>query len=289
MSSRRIGRTPPRQISAVDAVVPAPSVHIVRSRALAIGLALVAAPAYALHGIDAGDIDRNAAACTDFFDFANGAWRASHPIPDYMDRWSRRWESGEINKEHVRDILAEVSKRQDWPAGSPEQLSGDFYAACMDETQVNQLGAKPVQPLLDEIRAIKTKADLQRTLGHLHDVGVAVPFGVSASQDLHDPTQVIAHIGAGGLGMPDRDYYLKPDARFVEARAKYRTHVAKMFELAGAKPAAAAQASATVFAFEKRLAEASLDNVALRDPRQQDHKTAFADLAKLTPDFDWNA
>jgi len=289
MSSRSVGRRSPRQKSAVDAVVSSRSLWTLRSRALAIGLALVAAPAYALHGIDAGDIDRNAAACTDFFDFANGAWRASHPIPDYMDRWSKRWESGEVNKEHVRDILVEVSKRQDWPAGSPEQLSGDFYAACMDETHVNQLGAKPAQPLLDEIRAIKSKADLQRTLGHLHDIGVAVPFGVSASQDLHDPTQVIAHIGAGGLGMPDRDYYLKPDKRFVEARAKYRTHVAKMFELAGAKPAAAEQASATVFAFEKRLAEASLDNVALRDPRQQDHKTAFADLAKLTPDFDWNA
>ena len=289
MSNRCVGRASSRQISAVRAVVPPKSFRLLRTRALALGLALVAAPAWALHGIDAADIDRNAAACTDFFEYANGAWRASHPIPDYMDRWSKRWESGELNKEHVRDILAEVSKRQDWPAGSPEQLSGDFYAACMDETQVNALGVKPAQPLLDEIRAIKSKADLQRVIGHLHDVGVAVPFGVAPSQDLHDPTQVIAHIGAGGLGLPDRDYYLKPEARFVEARAKYLTHVAKMFELAGAKPATAKQAAETVFAFEKRLAQASLDNVALRDPTQQDHKTKFTDLAKLTPDFDWNA
>jgi endothelin-converting enzyme/putative endopeptidase len=254
-----------------------------------LAFAVTTTPALALHGIDPGDINRNGAACTDFFDYANGAWRAQHAIPDYMDRWSKRWESGEVNKEHVRDILAEVSTRKDWPTGSAEQLSGDFYAACMDESRVNELGAKPVQPLLDEVRAIKAKADLQRTIGHLHDLGVFVPFGLAAQQDLHDPTIVIAHLTAGGLGMPDRDYYLKPEPRFVEARAKYRAHVAKMFELAGAKAEAAKQASATVFEFEKRLALASLDNVALRDPKQQDHKTTFADLSKQVPAFDWAA
>jgi putative endopeptidase len=249
----------------------------------------VALPAYAQHGIDAGDIRRDGAACNDFFDYANGSWRAAHPIPDYMDRWSRRWESGEINKEHVRDILAEVSKKSDWPKSSAEQLSGDFYAACMDEGQINGLGIKPVQPLLNEVRGLKTRADVERTIAHLHDVGLSVPFGLMPAQDLHDPTQVIAHLTAGGLGLPDRDYYLKPEKRFVDARAKYLEHVAKMFELAGEKPDAAKAGAATVFAFEKRLAEASLDNVALRDPAQQDHKTHFADLDKLVPNFNWAA
>ena len=243
--------------------------------------------AAAQHGIDANDIQRDAKPCDDFFAYANGAWRAAHAIPDYMDRWSRRWESGEINKEHVRDILADVAQKTDWPKGSAEQLSGDFYAACMDDKQIDALGLKPVQPLLDEIRAIKTKADVQHTLEHLHDIGIAVPFGLFAAQDLHDPTRVIAHLSAGGLGLPDRDYYLKPEQRFVEAREKYHEHVQKMLELAGEKPAAAKADAATVFAFEKRLAEASLDNVALRDPTQQDHKTKFADLDKLVPDFDW--
>ncbi|MEO5561177.1 MAG: M13 family metallopeptidase, partial [Dokdonella sp.] len=255
---------------------------------LAAALAATLGSAYAAHGIDTDDINKGAAACTDFFEFANGTWRANHPIPDYMDRWSKRWESGEINKEHVRDILADVAKRTDWSAGTPEQLSGDFYAACMDETKVNELGARPVQPLLDEVRAIKSKADVQHMIGRLHDLGVSVPFAVSAGQDLHDPTQMVAHLGAAGLGMPDRDYYLKTEKRFVEAREKYSTHVAKMFELAGATPAAAKQDSATVFAFEKRLAEASLDNVALRDPTQQDHKTRFADLSRVAPDFAWS-
>jgi len=256
---------------------------------LAISFALVSATAYAQHGIDASDINRDGAPCTDFYDYANGAWRAAHAIPDYMDRWSKRWQSGEVNKEHVRDILTEVSARSDWPKGSAEQLSGDFYAACMDETQVEKLGAKPVQPLLDEVRAIRTKAELQRVIGHLHDVGLAVPFGIAPAQDLHEPTQVIAEVGPNGLGMPDRDYYFKPDARFVEARDKYRIHVTKMFELAGAKPGAAKQMAETVFAFEKRLAGAQLDNVELRDPGKQDHKMTFAELAKLAPDFDWAA
>ena len=261
----------------------------IRPKVLFLACAAFSVSAYAQHGIDANDIDRNGAACNDFFGYANGAWRAAHPIPDYMDRWSRRWESGEINKEHVRDILAEVSKKADWPRGSAEQLSGDFYAACMDEGRIDALGVKPAQPLLDEVRALKTRADVQRAIEHLHDIGVAVPFGLMPAQDLHDPTQMIAHLTAGGLGLPDRDYYLKPEQRFVEARAKYQTHVTKMFELAGAKPAAAKADAATVFAFEKRLAEASLDNVALRDPTQQDHKTRFADLDKLAPSFAWAA
>ncbi|MFC4822119.1 M13 family metallopeptidase [Dokdonella ginsengisoli] len=263
--------------------------RILRARVVAACLFATAGPVWAVHGIDPSDIDRNADACTDFFQYANGAWRANHPIPQYMDRWSKRWESGELNKERVRDLLADMAARRDWPAGSPEQLSGDFYAACMDESHVDELGLKPAQPLLDEIAAIKARADVQRTIGRLHEIGVGVPFKIVVAQDLHDPTRVIAHVDAGGLGMPDRDYYLKTDQRFVEARDKYRTHVAKMFELAGARPAMAKQDAAVVFAFEKRLAEASLDNVALRDPHNEDHRTNFAGLVAQAPAFDWAA
>jgi len=249
--------------------------------------AAATATAGGLHGIHPEDINRAGDACTDFYDYANGAWRKQHPIPDYMDRWSRRWESGEVNKEHVRDILTELSARNDWPAGSAGQLAGDFYAACMDESRVDALGSKPVQPWLADIDAIGDKAGLQAMIGKLHAVGVSVPFVVYAGEDLHDPSRTIAHVYAGGLGLPDRDYYLKPEPRFVEARAKYLEHVAKMFELAGIGPEQAKQDAQGVFAFEKRLAEASFDNVQLRDPKLQDNPTAFADLAKITPDFDW--
>ena len=252
-------------------------------------LAAGTASAGGLHGIIPGDIDRNANACTDFFQYANGTWRQQNPIPSYMDRWSRRWQSGEVNKEHVRDILTEVSAKHDWPAGSAQQLSGDYYAACMDEGAVNARGLAPVKPWLDEIAAIKTRTDLQHAIGRLHAAGVPVPFALYSQQDVHNPEEVIANVDASGLGMPDRDYYLKPDARFVEARAKYVAHVAKMFELAGATSAAAQADAQSVFAFEKGLAEVSLDNVALRDPHLQDHPTSFAALQKMAPAFDWGA
>ena len=260
---------------------------MIRRMNLALWIACFASGAYAQHGISVSDIHRDGAACSDFSDYANGAWHSAHSIPDYMDRWSRRWESREINKEHVRAILAEVSNKSDWPKGSAEQLSGDFYAACMDDDRINALGIKPVLALLAEVRGLKTKSDVQHAISHLNDVGIAVPFLLFAGQDLHDPAQVIANITASGLGMPDRDYYLKPDKRFVEAREKYHGHVAKMFELAGATPTVANVKADTAIALEKRLAEASLDNVALRDPKQQDHKTRFADLVLLAPSFGW--
>jgi putative endopeptidase len=241
------------------------------------------------HGIEPGDINRDGNACDDFFDYANGAWRRDNAIPDYMDRWSRRWQSGEVNKEHVRSILDEVSARRDWPAGSAEQLSGDFYGACMDESRVNEAGIAPVRTLLDEIGSINSRADVQRLIRRLHAIGVDAGFAIRANQDLHDPARMIVHVFSSGLGLPDRDYYLKPDARFVEARAKYHEHLARMFALAGSTPAAADGAAASVFELEKRFAEATLDNVASRDPFQADHKTRFDGLAAMAPDFDWGS
>ena len=254
---------------------------------LPLSVAMFASLALAQQGIISADMDPSVDPCTNFYDYANGSWRQKNPVPDYMDRWSRRWESGELNKEHVRDILEDEAKRADWPQGSAAQLSGDFYAACMNQGQVDQLGTRPALPLVKEVQSIKSLAQLERMIGTLHGQGIFVPFSLNSGQDLHEPTSVIAQITAAGLGLPDRDYYLKPETRFVEARAKYLVHVEQMFILAGHSPSQAKAAANQVFEFEKRLAQASLDNVALRDPTQQDHKMHFADLEKLTPHFDW--
>lgn len=250
---------------------------------------LATAAAAAPHGIQSSDINRDGNACNDFFDYANGSWRRENAIPDYMDRWSRRWQSGEVNKDHVRSILDEESGRRDWPVGSAEQLSGDFYGACMDDGRVNEVGIAPVQSLLDEIGSVKSRTDVQRLISRLHAIGVDVGFAVRANQDLHDPTQMIAHVYASGLGLPDRDYYLKPEDRFVEARAKYHEHLVKMFVLAGSMPEAADTAATSVFELEKRFAEATLNNVASRDPFQLDHKIRFDELSAMAPDFDWGS
>jgi len=240
------------------------------------------------HGIETSDLDRKADPCTDFAQYANGTWHAQNPIPAYMDRWSRRWQAGEDAKEQLKDILDEVSRHTDWPKGSTEQLIGDYYGACMDETKVNKAGLAPAEPMLKDIDAMKTPADVQRMIVRLHELGVFVPFGLVSSPDNHNPGQTIAEIFASGLGLPDRDYYLKTEPRFQEAREKYLVHVANMFKLAGYNDAKAKGAANTVFQMEKKLAENSLDNVALRDPVNTDHKTTYADLKKLAPAVDWD-
>jgi putative endopeptidase len=243
----------------------------------------------AQHGIQTGDLDKKCDPCTDFAQYANGTWHTQNPIPAYMDRWSRRWQAGEDAKDQLKVILDEVSARTDWPKGSIEQLIGDYYGSCMDETRIDRLGLAPAEPMLQEIRDMKNAADLQRMILKLNELGIAAPFAFASLPDIHDPTETVANVSAGGLGLPDRDYYLKTEERFVDAREKYHTHVANMFKLAGYDDKTATAAAETVFQMEKKLAENSLDNVALRDPTNIDHKMTFDGLTKLAPAMDWSA
>jgi len=254
---------------------------------LAVAPVATAADPAALRGIETGDLDRGVEACTDFYQFANGAWRAANPIPASMTRWSRRWQAGEAAKERLKGILDEVSASRSWAPGSVEQLIGDHYASCMDEARIEGLGLAPLKPLLADVDGLRDVAGVQRMIARFHGMAVSVPFGVASSPDNHEPSQVIATVYAAGLGLPDRDYYVKTEPRFQEAREKYRAHVARMVRLAGLGEAEARSAAETVFAMEKALAESSLDNVALRDPTATDHKMNFADLQALTPRIDW--
>jgi putative endopeptidase len=235
------------------------------------------------------DLDKSAAPCTDFYQYANGTWRAQNPIPASQSHWSRRWQAGEDAKTQLKDILEPIAQRSDWRNGSNEQLIGDFYGSCMDESRINKAGLAPVAPILSEIDAIKTPADLQRVVRHLQSFGVLAPFQLNSSPDYHDPTQTLAEIAAAGLGLPDRDYYFKTEARFKEAREKYLVHVAHMFALAGADESNSKSAAQTVMRLETGLAGASLDNVALRDPAATDHKMSFEDMTKLAPSVEWSA
>jgi endothelin-converting enzyme/putative endopeptidase len=254
---------------------------------LAFAPAALAADAPARKGIETADLDRSVAPCADFHEFANGAWRAANPIPPSMMRWSRRWAAGEAVKDQLNAILDGVSARTDWPKGSVEQLIGDFFGACLDEAGVEKLGLEPIKPLLAEIDGLADILGVQRMVGRFHELAIPVPFGLTASPDSHDPTRVIADLYASGLGLPDRDYYVKTEPRFQEAREKYRIHVAHLIELSGKSRGESRREADAVFAMEKQLAVASLDNVALRDPKATDHKTGFVDLTNLAPNFDW--
>ena len=248
-----------------------------------------AAQTNAQHGIQTDDLDKKCDPCTDFAQYANGSWHAQNPIPAYMDRWSRRWQAGEEAKDHLKVILDEVSRRTDWPKGSVEQLIGDYYNSCMDEGRIDKLGLSPAEPMLKEIRGMKSAGDLRRMILNFHEQGIFVPYGLVSQPDNHNPVETIATVFASGLGLPDRDYYSKPEPRFQEAREKYRVHVANMFKLAGYDEKSARAATETVFHVEEKLAESSLDNVALRDPANTDHKMTYAAFTKLAPAMDWDA
>lgn len=239
-------------------------------------------------GIQVGDLDQKVQPCDNFFAYSNGTWRAQNPIPASMDRWSRRWKAGEENKNQLQGILEKVSHEPNRKAGSPAQQTGDFYAACMDTKSIDARGLQPIKPYMEKVDAAVTEKDIQQLIDTWQQIGIGVPFGFNASQDVHNPTRVIADVSAGGLGLPDRDYYIKPEKRFEEARAQYLLYVANIFELAGSSSDEARTEAAQVMQFETALAKASLDNVALRDPHATDHQTTFAALQKMTPDFDWS-
>ncbi len=240
--------------------------------------------------LDTAFIDRAADACVDFFQFACGNWIKLNPIPADQARWDVYSKLHDDNLRLLWGILEAAAKPS--PDRTPnEQKIGDYFAACMDETAIDKTGAEALRPELDSIAALQRLSDVPPLLARLHleSARTSPLFGFSSSQDYADSSRMIAFATAGGLGLPDRDYYVKSDAKSQEIRAKYLDHVANTFQLLGDAAANATAESQVVMAIETALAKASLTRVDKRDPYKLFHKVSGAELLKMTPSFAWSS
>jgi putative endopeptidase len=237
-------------------------------------------------GFSLSNLDRSCKPCDDFYEFAMGSWMKANPIPPEYSNWGTFTQLRDNNLTAMRTIL-EAAAKSSAPSGSNEQKIGDLYASCMDSAAIEAAGLKPIAGELEEIDAIKDRKTLDAAITQLQKEGVGALFRFSSGQDMKDSTRVIAQASQGGLGMPDRDYYLREDDKSKQLRADYEQHVTKMFVLAGHAADKAATEAKTVMGIETALAKASRTRVELRDPEKNYNPMPLSEMKTLTPDWSW--
>ena len=238
-------------------------------------------------GIATEYVDPAVKAQDDFFVHLNGKWLSSTEIPADKSSWGAFAKLHDDTQPKLLAIIENAAKDPKKVAGSDAQKIGDFYASYMDEKKLEELGIAPLNATLGKIAALQSASELPALLAHLGTLGVNLPYDFAIHQDAKDSTKYVADIAQGGLGLPDRDYYLKPDAKLADALAKYQVHIEKTLALAGDKDAAA-KAKAIV-AFETALAKVQWSNVENRDPVKTYNKVEIAKMAALAPGHDWKA
>jgi putative endopeptidase len=239
-------------------------------------------------GLDPLAMDAKANPCTDFYQFSCGGWLAKTDIPADESRWARSF--NEMNKRNELELKRLLETAGSAPASTPAARAvGTYYAACMDETTADSLGSKPIAALLGRAAAVKDVAGVVRLTTELHKMGIWPIFDIEPMQDPSDATHWLAGLDQGGLGLPDRDYYLKDDADAQKLRSFYQEHVERMLALAGLTPARAKQGAAAVLRVETELAKVSKTRVERRDPKGMYNRTDLRRLGELMPAIDWKS
>jgi putative endopeptidase len=234
-------------------------------------------------------IDKTADPCADFYQYACGNWKKNNPIPPDQVAWGQFSELSERNDWLLYRQL-EIAAKSDQKRTPLEQKYGDFYAACMDTQLADKKGVSALKPTLATIDAFSDKKQLAALLATLEiRDGTSGLFSFGVGQDQADSTRQIAIAGQAGLGLPDRDYYLLQNPRQQKIRDQYIAHITAMFQLAGDTAEKAASEAQTAMAIETALAQGSMSRTDLRDPAKRYHILTLAELATLTPDFQWQA
>ncbi|WP_371868828.1 M13 family metallopeptidase [Duganella lactea] len=252
----------------------------------ALALAHEAHDSAPISGIDLPNMDTSVRPQDDFFTYLNGNWLKTTEIPSDKSSWGTFAKLRDDTLPQLRGLIEKAEADKARKQGSEAQKIADLYASFMDEAKLNAIGIRPLTGELNRIRAIKDKNGLPMMFAHLGQIGVSAPYGISVRQDARESTRYAVYIGQSGLGLPDRDYYLKKDdAKLASALAKYELHVAKILGLAGDRDAVAN--ASKIVALETQLAEAQWTKVQNRDPVKRYNKMPIKQLAELAPGFDW--
>ncbi|HEY1966147.1 MAG TPA: M13 family metallopeptidase N-terminal domain-containing protein, partial [Acidobacteriaceae bacterium] len=242
------------------------------------------APVRTIPGFDKSAMDTTTDPCVDFHQYACGNYSKLHPIPADLPSYDQFSNIYEFNLQALRGLLEKASTAHAAP-GSDEQKIGDYYASCMDTAGIEKAGIAAIQPELDRIAAIQSRDELTPEIAHLQRISVGAFFGLGSQQDLKDATREIAAVDQGGIGLPEKDYYLRTGAKDDELRAQYVQHIANVLKLLGTSPDAAGKNAADIMAFETALAKVSLGNVERRDPEKIYHMEPVAKFASDTPNL----